>query len=447
MKKLLSIITSLLVSITAFSPTFVGAEQMTTSSPVMTTIAVKLSDQRKADKANVESEIIAMQKDGVQAVRALMEKYIHTDTQEVGNLNFAVSMDTGEEKVNVLVTFDTYTYIINYLKNRQDFSVSGSVKIDATGTDKNLNATIKFAARFQTIDGNIFVTLSTLNVERTGDVEQIAILDSGLAEIQKYVGKTYKIPAKKLGLEDPSTISKQIEAVLQVIETQSLLEVQSKTKEVYTMRFKKSTLQNLNIAMGRKKNADLQSFSGNDGPITYSSIGDQKMLKLNNKKSPKKNYVLLTKSGTDYKLNTEIHEGSKLKGMDLSVDLGANSAKITSSDRNRYSTTQFNLNWMNGKLSSMVTEVPKNGTTTTFTTNGAFDLWAGDFDLTMTYNGTKVAGFMLNTTDGGYSYKFGVEYDQLAKFKIDSAGMATIQKGNFDIIAPTTFETLNQLDF
>lgn len=113
------------------------------------------------------------------------------------------------------------------------------------------------------------------------------------------VGKPYKIATENsMDLTFASGKSK-IQAVLSVLEKESLLEPKKRGADgSYQLDIKKSTLQSMNVALGRKKNADISGLKSLGGTLIYKKSGDLTTLKLTpayakTKALKEKNFVLL----------------------------------------------------------------------------------------------------------------------------------------------------------
>jgi hypothetical protein len=443
MKKILSLAMSLLIAASLVAPSMTYAE----------------------DSVGAEAQILSMQKDGVKAVRNFLETYMNANSKETGNFTLSVSGGDTSTSGKVSLSLDSYTYILSYLKNSQDFHVKGNLSVDlnkAASQQKMFEAKIGFDVRFQSIGQDAYITLTSLTSERTASDKQMEDeFDSALAEIKKHEGKTYKLPLGKTGIEDPIAVYKKINAALDVLDSQSLLEVQSEKNGVSTMRFKRSTIQALNIAVGNKKNANISELNDfKSSKITFQQKDGTQVLRLADRKSVK-NFLQIARNNGSYSMNFENHTGNKFKGSDTSLFLSATSATIRSSERSQYGSTTFSLDWKDGQMSSKLvgtSKVPSykpytrgvkgyNIKTTTFETSGSFDPWNRTWDLGMKYNGTPVGQLQLSSSENGYSYKVQAKIPEFPTLQIDAFGAATIERGNFDIVAPTQFEEVKRLDF
>ena len=86
-----------------------------------------------------------------------------------------------------------------------------------------------------------------------------------IEKIQKeVVGKTFQLPTSELKLSETTNYLAQLEKAMQILESNSLLEVASQNGNISTLRLKKSTLQAVNLAIGNKKNAGLTDMKSLD---------------------------------------------------------------------------------------------------------------------------------------------------------------------------------------
>lgn len=324
-----------------------------------------------------------MQKDAVSAIRSLMKTYTRQDLKETGTMKWSVAVDNAEDgKANFEMKLDKYTSLVSYLKGEQEFGAKGSVKIDYTGsrydytatgvTTKDefgfpsypkvptaLSANIAFDANVKIVKGDVYFTVSEFSAERSGTEREVKEFDDSINEVKKYVGKTYMIPVKEAGLDDPASAYKDLEAILSVLETKPLFEVQSSKGEVYTLRVKRSTLQALNLAMGKKKNAKVADGNLENAKtvLTYERTATGGILKFTEKKNGK-NFVQIQKANGEYTLDSRSFEQNrryKTKSETL-VQIKKNLFSLQSLSSTPYSKSKTQVLWKDGNFDMSIVD-------------------------------------------------------------------------------------------
>jgi hypothetical protein len=162
-----------------------------------------------------------------------------------------------------------------------------------------LNAKLKMNVQLAMDRKFLYFTLSAPEKTVTGTDKEVEEFENMIDAVNEYSGKTYKIATENsMDLTFASGKSK-IQAVLSVLEKESLLEAKKRgADDSYQLDIKKSTLQSMNVALGRKKNADISGLKSLGGTLVYKKSGGLTTLKLTpayakTKALKDKNFMLL----------------------------------------------------------------------------------------------------------------------------------------------------------
>lgn len=469
MKKILSCLTLVTLGFTSISPAFAADNQ--NNQPVAMKNSVAFSTKKMVGQS-VEADIVKMQKDGVNALRDLIATYAKKDMKETGNMKWSVSVDAGTTKTKVDLNLEKYVSIVSYLQGKQEIGAKGTVDVVTTGTrtdyettptskdedgypkyntvDANLTAKITFDGNVKIIGNDVYFTLAEFKTDRSGTANEIKEFDESLREIQRYVGKTYKISNQGNDIGNPTEVLKKMEAVFQVLETKSLFEVAKSNGNTHTLRLKKSTIKDINKAVGNKGRSNITekdlSFGAGD-VLTYQKTPTGGILLAKDKK---RNTMQVTNNNGDYTMDmktSEVNRRYKTRE-DMHIQMKRNMLTVKMYDTNRFSTTWMNVSWKDNQLASKVITQTESydgtsPTVTTYEVNGPLDIWTGNMDLK--FIGDKKEYGMLNIKKGSdaYSFKFNFAIDSsFMKMMIDGAGAANLERGNLEILTPETFETI-----
>lgn len=465
MKKILSCLAIAILGFTSMSSTFaapVSNMQITAKAPV----------KNKEARMMVESDIVKMQKDGVGIVRSLVETYVKKDKTENGNMKWAFDIKDGDNQINVNADIEKYVNVLSYLQGKQEFGAKGTVKLNMAGKrsdykatpvkdadgyssypkiDINLTATITFDVNVKMIGKDIYFTISEFKTDRSGTANEVEEFDESLREIQRYVGNSYKVSGKDSGIENPAQVFKQMEAVFQVLETKSLFEVLSAKGDVYKLQIKKSTLQAINIALGKKKNAGLKDMAFDDKKmeLTYQKTVAGGILKAADKKN-KKNYMQLASDNGEYAMDMISSESNRRykSREDVQIQIKRDYVMIKTASVNSYSSSWFDLTWkdkqLNAKITTQTESYDGNDKVSTYEANGALDIWTGNMDLKFLGDSKEYGSLMIKTEANIRSFKFNFATDMgfMGKIGIIGEGSAQSNDGAIEITAPGTFETI-----
>jgi len=469
MKKIISYITLATLGCTMVSSAF--AADSSDTKPGVTKTSISISNKKMVGK-NVEADIVKMQKDGVNSLRELVATYVKKDAKEDGKMQWSVSVEAGSNTTKVDIDIEKYVSIVSYLKGKQEMGAKGTIAIASTGKrtdyeskptetdeygypkytviDTNLLAKITFDGNVKIIGNDVYFTLSEFKTDRSGTVDEVKDFDESLREIQRYVGKTYKVSTQETGLENPTEILKKMEAVFQVLETKSLFEVVKSNGDIHTLRLKKSTLQAINTAAGNKKNAnisvkDLSFGAGNT--MTYKQTPTGGILLM---KDRKKSSMQISSSNGDYTMDmktSQVNRKYKTRE-DMQFQMTRDQMMFKMYDTNRYSTTWVDITWKDKQLKSKVIvqtdsyygEAP---IINNLEVNGPLDIWTGNMDLKFIGDSKEYGALMIKKQLDAYSFTFNFAIDSsFTKMKIDGSGSAKLEQGNIEITAPEIFETI-----
>lgn len=469
MKKILSCLTLVTLGFTSVSPAF--AANTKNDQPAAMKNSVAFSNKKIVGQS-VESDIVKMQKDGVNALRDLIATYAKKDMKETGNMKWSVLVKAGTTETKVDVNLEKYVSIVSYLQGKQELGVKGTVDVVTKGTrtdyetipttkdedgypkyntvDANLTAKITFDGNVKIIGNDVYFTLAEFKTDRNGTANEVKDFDESLREIQRYIGKTYKISNQGNDIGNPTEVLKKMEAVFQILETKSLFEVVKSNGNIHTLRLKKSTIKDINKAVGNKGRSNITekdlSFGAGD-VLTYQKTPTGGILLAKDKK---RNTMQVTNNNGDYTMDLKTSEvNRRYKTQEsLQVQMKRNMLTVKLYDANQYSTTWMDVSWKDNQLASKVTTQTEtyrgNGPqVTTYEVNGALDIWTGNMDLK--FLGDKKEYGMLNIKKqpDAYSFKFDFAIDSsFTQMKIDGSGSANLERGNVEILTPETFETI-----
>lgn len=263
----------------------------------------------------------------------------------------------------------------------------------------NLTATIDFDFNVKLIGKDMYVTISEFKVDRSGTDAEVTAFDASFREIQRYVGVTYKIPGSYAGFENPTSLMKQLEAVFQVLENKSLFEVESSKGDLHRLRVKISTIQALNLALGRKKNASMNQMMLDDKKmgLTYQKTTTGGILKLAERKN-KQNYMQISSVNGEYSMDmvsSEVNRRLKTREY-IQIQMGKDSMTMKTALVDPYSSNWIDLTWKDNQLNAKFTN-SANAQTATYEVQGALDIWAGNMDLKFTQNFKQFGNLTIKT--------------------------------------------------
>ncbi len=474
MKKILSCFTIITLGFASIPWAF--AATVNTKSVAVTSLTVTLPSKNKTANLAVEADIIQMQKDGVKVLRELINTYVQKDAKESGNTKWNFDINEGDTKINVEVNVEKYVKILSYLQGKQEFGAKGTIKLNMTGKrtdynseptkdsdgynvykklDMNLSANIQFDGNVKIIGKDLYFTLAEFKKDRTGTDTEVQEFDDGLREIDRYVGKTYKVSMATSGIENPNQAIKQAEAIFQVLETKSLLAVTKSHGNTYLMQPKKSTLQAINLAIGKKKNDSLNNWNNPKSKdaieVTYQKNPTGGVLRVVSKKN-KKNYTMLTSENGAYTLEAKSTESNRrLKTRsDFQMLMKKDFLTLKVADINSYSSSWYDVSWQNNQLSAKAVSQTKSyfneeSKVERFEVRGPLDIWTGNMDLKFIGNSKEYGNLMIQAKPDSRSFKFdfGTDIGMLGSIKIGGEGAAKFEQGIMEIVAPTDFESID----
>jgi hypothetical protein len=424
-----------------------------------------------AEKMQVESDIIGMQKDGVNAMRQMLALYQKSGLKETGKMSIAFKLDSTDYKVAVNFKLDEYQSISNLIKGDASLNGKGSITVSATQNTRDYSAqpdadfnypkkeetivfVLNFAGEVKLVDNQAYFTLKQFDLMPGAILKDVVELADMIEKAQKeVVGKTFQLPVDAMDFAQTSTYLSRLEAAMQILEQNSLLEVASKKGNISTMRFKRSTLQAINLVLGNKKSirqSDLAEFNPKNGAILFSKNGSTMKLSVVDR-TKKNNSVVLTKANGAYKLDTQIQEGSRQSGSTMSMTMEANRIVLGTTDWSKYTYTDTSVLWENGYLNLKSSTTPRGKNSYTkannFVISGPLDIWGGNANLTLTIDGVRYGNIVLKTVGNSYSLALSGDYaENGTSMSITMLVEAMLESGEFTITAPEKFEKLNSLD-
>jgi hypothetical protein len=222
----------------------------------------------------------------------------------------------------------------------------------------------------------MYFTISEFKIERSGTDGEVKAFDEVLRETQRYVGVTYKVPGSYAGFENPTLLMKQLEAVFQVLERASLFEVESSKGDTHRLRVKKSTIQAINLALGRKKNASMNQMMLDSKKMgfTYQKTTTGGIFKLTERKN-KQNYMQISSVNGEYSMDMVSSEvNRRLKTQEyVQMQMSKDSMTMKTALIDSYSSNWIDLTWKDNQLNAKFTN-SVNAQTTTYEAQGALDI-------------------------------------------------------------------------
>jgi hypothetical protein len=424
-----------------------------------------------AENTQVESDIIAMQKDGVKAVRQMLSIYTRSGLKETGKMNFTFKVDSTDYKVAVDFRVDKYTAFSNILKGDSSLDAAGSIAVSSTVNTRDYTATpdaeynypkktnvtlftLNFAGEVKLVEKKAYFTLRQLDLAPGAVLKDAVEFADMIEKAQKQVvGKTFQLPTSELSFTDSATYLNRLESVMQILEQNSLLEVASKKGNVSTMRLKRSTLQAVNLALGNKKNAglgDMGSLTPKNGTILFSrGVSSVKLAIVDRLK--KQNSMALTKADGAYRLDMQMQDGNRKSGSTMSMSMDANRMVMGVTDWSKYSYTDTSVLWENGNLNLKSSTVPRGEdsytTASNFEISGPLDIWGGNANLTLFVDGVRYANVAVTTRDNSYSIALNGDYTQDGTtMNLTMLVEAMLESGEYTITAPEKFEKIDSLN-
>ncbi len=417
----------------------------------------------------VEADLIKMQKDAIGMVRSLIQTYLKSEATESGNMKWESSAKDSDYEFQVNTDIEKYINIISYLQGKQEFWAKGKVQLDSSGTrfdyesqptknadglnvypknNWNLTATIDFDFNVKLIGNDMYVTISEFKVDRSGTDAEVTAFDESFREIQRYVGVTYKVPGSYAGFENPTLLMKQLEAVFQVLENKSLFEVESTKGDTHRLWIKKSTIQAINLALGRKKNASMNQMMLDDKKmgLTYQKTTTGGIFKLTERKN-KQNYMQISSENGEYSMDmvsSEVNRRLKTREY-IQMQMSKDSMTMKTALIDSYSSNWIDLTWKNNQLNAKFTN-SVNAQTTTYEAQGALDIWTGNMDLKFMENSKQFGNLSVKSGENSLDFSMNFTFDSIlgiGQFRLNGEGAAQTSKTAQEIKTPETFETIN----
>lgn len=385
---------------------------------------------------SIENDIVRMQKDFVGQARHALELVSKEGVKEIGDMEFGVKSNSEASSSEFLFKLHDYKSTSNFLKGSAEMSgkIEFSVVLSGSRYDyskqlpkseisegtsyeeglesiyekvpMNLDAHVAFDVNVVVDRKFIYFTISTPVASATGTSVEVSEFNEKIVEASKYTGKTYKIATD--GTMEFSFVStkNKIQSVLNVLEKQSLLEPKKRNADgSYFLDIKRSTLQSMNVAMGRKKNANLEGLELGTDTLAYRKEDGKTALRLNISKSQTKkmkdrNYVLLENSGTDYVLSGEVYEKNmspyNKNTSQLNFRIARNSAIINASVKNSWEKSSMNLQWDGNNFLMKATSGTGNLTPTSILVEGIVNIDTKTLNLTAKNGGSKIATLQMS---------------------------------------------------
>ena len=417
----------------------------------------------------VEADIIKMQKDAVEMTRSLLQTYLKSETTESGNMNWEFTAKDSDYEIKVNADIEKYINIISYLQGKQEFWAKWKVRIDSSGkrfdqgseptknadgsytypkNNWNLAATIDFDLNVKLIGNDVYFTISEFKIERSGTDGEVKAFDEVLRETQRYVGVTYKVPGSYANFENPTWFIKQMEAVFQVLERASLFEVESSKGDTHRLRVKKSTIQAINLALGRKKNASMNQMMLDSKKMgfTYQKTTTGGIFKLTERKN-KQNYMQISSINGEYSMDMVSSEvNRRLKTQEyIQMQMSRDSMTMKTALIDSYSSNWIDLTWKNNQLNAKFTN-SVNAQTTTYEAQGVLDIWTGNMDLKFMQNSKEFGNLVIKSWENNVDFSVNFTFDSILgieQFRLSGEGSAQTSKTAQEIKTPVTFETIN----
>ena len=462
MKKLFLVLAIIGMAFSAISPTSVLA--LTNSVPDNAASGTKKLSKKTAEYAGVETDIVSMQHDIVAMVRKQIDIHAGKDVKKTGDFSASFDASSSGTTMKAELSVDHFANITSILTGKQEVDVVGKLDFsyaqnnapyydESSGglayRDESLSGSIQAHINVKMIDTYLYLTLVSLDIVRSGTDDLTKRFDIGMEDVKPFVGKTQRIDLGSEVKLSTADAMKKLNAVLDVLDKESLLEVASKKKGGYMLRAKKSTFMNINAALGQKKNnRDLASVNFNKGIMFFKKSGNILFLSQDEKTGLDITHIELVRDNGAYSFNASSAGRGKNKGDSFSLTLSADKASLSSKTKNE----EINATWTNGILDlaakKAIYTYDYNGRRMkqklsgydTFTASGSLGLKSAD--LQFGYNGANVGHLKLaNPSENNYTYDIGIQSsDTSFPFTFSFIGKTLLEFGTFDIVAPETFD-------
>ncbi|MFZ4461757.1 MAG: hypothetical protein ACOYN2_04480 [Patescibacteria group bacterium] len=445
MKKIISVLSIGLAGLT-LSAGYVSAENavVTTAAPTVSAIPV----------ADIESDILSIQKDIVSIVREGVNYYSKGDIKETGDMKFNFAYSSTGTSAKVGVNVEKYANILSVMTGNQEMHFVFTANLEAkdenhtkydattdkvTTTTENIVATVKADVGFKIIGEDLFVTLTSLSKDRTGTDDFTKSFDKVFKELPLQPGQTLRVNIGKHNTLNQAEVLKKVNAVLDVLDANTLFTPKSKKGESYALGIKRATAQKINMAIGENKNAGLATLNNGKNSIMYTKVGTTTTLSIDDRRGYEKNRVALVRTAGNYEFQFD-NKGSGYS-KDSSATIRVSKDKASARIKNKNST--FDLDWNNNTLA--VTSKWKEyswddsgkDTWNTITVNGALSLSGAD--LKATYNGREVGHAKITSAKDSYTYDFAADVNYFGNYKFDLIGNELVEFGTFPVTKPTNY--------
>lgn len=446
MKKIISVLSIGLAGL-ALSSGYVSAENIaaTTVAPAKTALPV----------ADIESDILSIQKDLVAIVREGVNYYSKGDIKESGNMNFNFAYTSSGKTAKVGVNVEKYANILSVMTGNQEMHFVFTANLDAKDADhtdydtktnklvtstQSITAVVKADVGFKIIGEDLFITLASLSKDRSGTDAFMKSFDDAFKELPLQAGQTLRVHLGKHNSLNQAEVLKKINAVLDILEKDALLTPKSKKETSYMLMTKRSTAQKINLAIGQKKNAGIANFNNSRNLLMYTKSGNTTILSVNERNSYEKSRSALVRTAGAY----EFQYDSKGLGHNKNSTASVRFSKDKATARVKDKTSSLDLDWkndtltLNSKWKEYSWDDSGADTWNTLSVTGPLSLSSAD--LKFAYNGKDVghAKITRSNTDS-YTYDFGADVSYYGSYQFNLTGTKLIEFGTFPVTKPTNY--------
>jgi hypothetical protein len=426
----------------------------------------------------VESDLISMQKDLIGIIRSYIDELSTLDIKKSTNGTYRAEFkDNQWAELTISQSFS----ISSFLQNKSEFDLTAKIAVDTKedvswDTDEKMhitgNASIDGNAKL--IDGKeLYVTirggdlnLSAILLDASGAIESTGSsyansakksfedqLALGKETLSKVIGKTIHISlpnnSSELAGMKPSDVLKNVNAVLVILESNSLLTPFKKLDNTYSLIVKKDTIQKIGDVFGdTPSDEDVASINTDmkKTPILYKNDSNgNSELYFDIQESEITGRTSLARNGGLYTFSEHMSSTSKYNPFTLDLTIKRDSVVGSfSAPRNQVAIT---TNWINNQL-DIKAQYADNALTITG------PLSKETTNLSFQYNKKEFASYQQALANNIYTYTLNVtinpkDFDASAEsspIKFTAKGNATIEKGSFPIVTPNNsveFSSLN----
>ena len=405
--------------------------------------------------SDIDAQIFSLQQGFIRDIRSTLKiDTLRDGKKQSGSMSFKTKIDTPEASGALNMQLDEYQTIYDAKTKNVEISYRGMLEFDMFGSKSDYDSydeeaysykkipfefhtTVKFNVKAIIVaDGSMYISLSELTTLSRGNPDIKKEFDSSLLLLQKYIGRTYKIPASatQSGNMESLVMQKNIINSLDILEKNALFTTISRTGESYTMNLNRATMKKLGWKIN-KKPTDI---------VTYTSLPNGWSIRIAEKKNPKYNFITLTEKNGVRILDMGVKSiWGKNGKLDMKMRLSQEKIYFSFKDKS----ASFLIDWNEGKLNTSISHISpsKYDTTPSFdiAITGDLPMDGSHTNLVISWGGRNIGSLIGKKVWNIGDYRLNMNVIlPVFSILIDISGKYIDEIGSYQVLPPTIYELL-----